>query len=798
MSAVETSLTGDTVELPDTSIYDIFLDLIFQGRGDQILLYTEKKEFSVSDVRALAEHAASVLLHHFHEHSVQEPQVLGLMFSASVERVAYMLAIIKIGSAFVSLDPSLPPPRMKAMLNASRVHFVLASRTMAEYVPETPDVITLVDLLHDTKMSSGIPYVIPKDPLVAVLYTSGSTGAPKAVHLKAMNIINRVVWSWKEYPFAREDRCCMKSSPLFVDSLTELLTPLLRGIPILMVDRRDVIDTQVFLRRIHQGKVTRIVVVPSQLQAMLTMNAIDTSIDFLEFITMVISSGEELPVGLAKQFLQSTKNSVLCNFYGSTETTGDIASINFSSLEDIEKRSVGDHLALGKPVINTHITIKEPVETAFGVRVGEVCVSGKNISGAELEYRMGDLGFIQDNHLYYCGRNDKQIKIRGHRIDANEVEKVVYQSHPAVKQVVVVGVDTDLVAIYETEAKTYPGMLEDEILRNCGRKLPAYMMPVLFRVDAMPLQEHTGKLDKQMLKSLWKSRITCHGDNSVAAIIANVLNISQEEMKMNRSFFDLGGNSLLAVTALSKLNDHDLKISFSDFINTNSIHEIEQILSNKTEIYSNNFDRSAFTIHEFREDDEVEAFGLLAEEFTTNNPLDTAIGTTKSAFLKWMSSISQEMLADGLSFCIRETKTQRLVACCVNFDTSTVINPIAEHSAVLEINEGVEAPVRELLKEEGGRWMDSYLNAVTSSAAPDLKVRLLTLIEDEELRLAKEKGFRGIVTVNSNLVTQCLAEDYGYQLRNQIHVKSFESQGTTPFSAVDDAFFIKCMVKYLH
>jgi hypothetical protein len=163
-----------------------------------------------------------------------------------------------------------------------------------------------------------------------------------------------------------------------------------------------------------------------------------------------------------------------------------------------------------------------------------------------------------------------------------------------------------------------------------------------------------------------------------------------------------------------------------------------------------NFDRSSYSIHPLKTSDKDEVLDLLANEFSANGPLELAVETTPKELKRFFISIFKYFLADKLSFVVRNLQ-KPVVACSGNVDILTeFVDMFIHNAAVIAILDGAERPVRQQLMGEGGRWMV----AVSSSVLPGDRVGLLKLITEEEIRVAKDNGFIGIITTNAHAATQ--------------------------------------------
>ena len=354
--------------------------------------------------------------------------------------------------------------------------------------------------------------------LAYVIYTSGSTGSPKGVLGLHRGTINRFAWMWQAYAFEPEEVCCQKTSLNFVDSVWELFGPLFQGIPTVIVPDEVRKHTHRLIQTLAAHRVTRVVLVPSLLRAILDG---DGSLQRqLSTLKIWISSGETLPVDLAQRFRELLPHSVLLNLYGSSEVSADVTWFDVGMMK-------GDlvSIPIGRPIANTQIYLLDAQLQPVPVGVaGEVCVGGDNLArgyhnrpeltaekfipnpfsdepGARL-YKTGDLArYLPDGNIEFIGRKDYQVKIRGLRVELGEIEAVLGQ-HPSVQRCVIL-VREDIPSDKRLAAYVVP---HDQATKTVGElrnflktKLPEYMVPSAFVfLDTLPLTPN-GKIDRQAL-----------------------------------------------------------------------------------------------------------------------------------------------------------------------------------------------------------------------------------------------------------------------------------------------------------
>ena len=506
---------------------------------------------------------------------------VGLCVERSEDMYAGLLGILKAGGAYVPLDPSYPAASLTGMLEDSKAPVLLTQRSLREKVPSgATRVLTLDD-------ASGFPAegvgalrgTIRPDNAAYVIYTSGSTGRPKGVAGSHRSSLNRFAWMWEAHPFAAGERCCQKTALSFVDSIWEIFGPLLKGIPTVVIPDATVRDPRELARSLSGHGVTRIVLVPSLLRAILDLPADSTG--GLQGLKLWVSSGEALPEELLARFRSSFPNAILLNLYGSSEVAADATAYDASGSDAVDR-----FVPIGRAIANTQVVVVdrqgEPVP--FGVP-GDIRLGGANLArgyharpdrtaerfvpdpfapepGQRL-YVTGDLGRMrEDGNVTYLGRRDHQVKVRGHRVEPGPVEALL-SSHPGVRECAVVArkdatEGNRLIAYVSAAGAAAP---EPEELRAfLKERLPEFMIPSLFvRIEALP-RKPNGKLDRSALPDPTGTDVLRETsyvaprtavEEQLASLWSEVLEV--ERIGTRADFFALGGHSLLGAQLLSRV-----------------------------------------------------------------------------------------------------------------------------------------------------------------------------------------------------------------------------------------------------
>ncbi|HVR99972.1 MAG TPA: amino acid adenylation domain-containing protein [Thermoanaerobaculia bacterium] len=493
----------------------------------------------------------------------------------SLEMVWGLFGILKAGAAYVPVDPDYPAERIAYMLADCRAPVLLVTRRAAASLPPYDGALLYLDELGEAdEESEEEPAVeVLPDHLAYAIYTSGSTGRPKAALNTHTSIVNRLLWMQEEYRLTARDRVLQKTPFSFDVSVWELFWPLLCGAKLVVARPGGHQDAAYLARLIPEEGITVLHFVPSMLEVFLDEPAA-AGCGCLE---RVICSGEALPFALQERFF-SLLGVRLHNLYGPTEAAVDVTHWNC-------RREGGRRLVpIGRPIANTaiHLLDRELRPVPAGV-AGELCIAGVGLArgylgrsdltaerfvphsvaevpGARL-YRTGDLARFQgDGVLEFLGRIDHQVKLRGFRIEPEEIESAL-RGHAGIKSAAVLvhefpGGDRRLVAYVVPAGE---GATSEELRRHLLARLPDYMVPAAFLPLAeLPLSPN-GKLNRRALLALEAggpvlqepAHFRTPLEEIVAGSLASVL--GREHVGRHEDFFAAGGHSLLAVRALGRI-----------------------------------------------------------------------------------------------------------------------------------------------------------------------------------------------------------------------------------------------------
>jgi amino acid adenylation domain-containing protein/non-ribosomal peptide synthase protein (TIGR01720 family) len=484
-----------------------------------------------------------------------------------------LLAIIKAGGAYVPLDPDYPAERLAYMLSDSGVELLLTHTQLLERLPATDGVsVIAMDALHLENWPSHAPGLhLHGDNLAYVIYTSGSTGQPKGVGNTHAALAERLQWMQDTYRLNDSDVLMQKAPISFDVSVWECFWPLITGARLLIAGPGEHRDPHRIAQLVRQFGVTTLHFVPPLLRLFID----EPLADACTSLRRVFSGGEALPAELRNRVLEQWPAVQLHNRYGPTET-----AINVTHWQCT--RADGERSPIGRPLANVICRVLDSELNLVPPGVpGELCISGIGLArgylgrpgltaerfvvdslgeqGARL-YRTGDRArWTDEGVIEYLGRLDQQVKLRGFRVEPQEIEARLL-AQGGVAQTVVLVRDTSageqLIGYYTASNahETEDGQ-SARLKAALSAELPEYMIPAqLIRLDEMPLSP-SGKLDRRALpQPQWQVREHVEPvtelEQQLAGIWCEVLGLAH--VGLHDDFFALGGHSLLATQIISR------------------------------------------------------------------------------------------------------------------------------------------------------------------------------------------------------------------------------------------------------
>ena len=502
---------------------------------------------------------------------IKNGDIVGVCLSRSVDMIAAVLAVYKTGAAYLAFDPEHPSKRINNILQLAEAKFVL---TELVYTNLFYSLVTQINIQESIDLSVENPSIkVPTHSTSFVLFTSGSTGEPKGVLLTHKGLTNVILGLQKKIDFKSGNKLLLVTTIIFDLAQADIFLPLITGGEIILTTNDEAKDGNALLKLIKDRQIDYLEASPATYKYMLETGWVE------KLPIKLTSCGEALSKDLAIELLKRCNE--LYNMYGPTETTIYATAAKINEIDEI---------AIGKPFQNTQIFILDKAGTLLPIGdVGEIFIAGDGVAkgylnkpdltkekfvpcsyvnkAGALMFRTGDLGrFDKDGNIIYLGRKDNQVKIRGLRIELEEIEFHLRKLE-GIKDAVVI-VRNDIVAgqvsivaylINENLNSEQPQTdLIHQWRQSLSEVLPTYFIPNIFaQVKQFPLTA-SGKINRLA----FEKPISSSNENSfeapqselqkqIAHIWCSALKVSS--VGINDNFFDLGGHSLIAIEVMSKI-----------------------------------------------------------------------------------------------------------------------------------------------------------------------------------------------------------------------------------------------------
>ncbi|EPR12948.1 non-ribosomal peptide synthetase [Ruminiclostridium papyrosolvens] len=550
---------------------------------------------------------------------------VGILMDRSEHLVTAALGVLKAGGAYVPINNEFPEERIKAIINDAGIRVVIISKDYQELLSrigpqcKTLEACLCLDNTLEAGNSTGViqfygvealekygsnPLTTEVSPenTAYVIYTSGTTGMPKGVLISHKNVVRLLINDSFQFDFNHNDVWTMFHSFSFDFSVWEMYGALLYGGKLVIAPRTVAADPKEYLELLKKERVTVLNQTPTAFS-----NLINEELDKSEsqlHIRYVIFGGEALKPAMLKDWRRKYPNTKLVNMYGITETT-----VHVTYKEITEKEIESNQSNIGKPIptLTAYIMDKNMKLLPCGVP-GELCVGGDGVSHGYLNrqeltadkfvmnpykpnerlYKSGDLArMLPDGEMEYIGRIDHQVKIRGHRIELGEIESKLLK-HPGIKEAIALVVEDsennkNICAYYMGNKDLTAANLREYL----ATELPGYMIPSYFiGMEKFPLTQN-GKIDKKALPSP-KGNFTTGSEyepprNDLELKLAEVWQsvLEVEKVGIRENFFTLGGDSIKAISLVSKINNvfcTDLYIR--DLYSNQTIGEMALLIAN--------------------------------------------------------------------------------------------------------------------------------------------------------------------------------------------------------------------------
>jgi len=484
------------------TVYEYFKYQV-KSQPEAMAVFDEQRQMTFKELDMLVDTIAAGF--------TEKPHFIGVVMNHSVEMIASILAVLKVGAAYVPVEPSFPSDRIKFIMQECQVDFIITNR---EYAGKLKGMnLHYIEKGMPFEQNKHVESKAKSDDLAYVLYTSGSTGLPKGVMVENRNVCHYVQAFQNEFHPNAGDRMLQYSVCSFDIFVEEVFTTLLSGAALAIPSEDTKSDIKKVMRFVKANNITEISGFPYLLLEMNKLPRIPKS------LRLLISGGDVLRESYITNLLPQVE---VYNTYGPSETTVCASYYRCNGQQALPDGTY----PIGKAVLGTKIEIRdEQMKIVRDGQVGEICIFGNGVSRGYIGerkienqafvtladgrrmYRSGDLGMMErDGNVLFLHRKDTQVMILGKRVEPCEIQNILSQCDEV--ETSVVRSETDEQGLAYLTAYVVPKdrnkFYIKHIKRTMSKFLPPYMIPEFFvRLDSMPITPN-GKVNSRALPIVMK------------------------------------------------------------------------------------------------------------------------------------------------------------------------------------------------------------------------------------------------------------------------------------------------------
>jgi amino acid adenylation domain-containing protein/non-ribosomal peptide synthase protein (TIGR01720 family) len=558
----------------DKTVIELFEEQVKKA-PDNIAVSFEDCILTYRELDNLTDKMAGFLTAHS---AIKKGDLAAIKLERSEYLIVSILAVLKIGAAYVPLDVNYPENRINTIVEETKAKVLIDQQIINDF-----------NLNKESLSAVKLNIDRSSDDLAYVIYTSGSTGTPKGVMISNKSLVNLCFWHTKTYEVNAQSRGTLYAGVAFDASVWEIFPYLISGASLYPIqDDETRFQIENLVSFLKTNKITH-----SYIPSKICQDIIEENVSGLE--TKLLTGGEAL-------VYSKESNLKIYNNYGPTENT--VVATYYDCQSKTDK-----NVPIGKPISNVQVYILNDKLNMQPVGViGELCISGESLSNGYLNneeltnekfienpfksgqkiYKTGDLArWLPDGNIEFMGRIDGQVKIRGYRIELGEIEKQLLSQEGIKHSVVLVKEikgEKCLVAYYVSDYE-----LDKKILtENLSKMLPDYMIPAYYvQLDVIPLTTN-DKVDRKALPDVDDTDLIreeyiapdTEEEFKLIEVWKRVLDI--DKIGVNDNFFALGGNSIKAMMIIGGINKTlGVKINLETFFLNPTVKALALEISNK-------------------------------------------------------------------------------------------------------------------------------------------------------------------------------------------------------------------------
>lgn len=536
------------------------------------------------------------LAHYLLNKGFSKNNIISVCMQKNIDFIITILAVQKIGCAYLPINPAYPVDRIKYIMENSNSIVLIADCPIA-----IKNSLLIQNMDYSNCNAQNPSIHISCEDLAYVIYTSGSTGNPKGVMVRHQNLINFVYCLSRQFKngLTSEDNCLSLANISFDASVFEMFSPLVMGCTLVLYSEDILTDIPLLCDTIFQKNITFLYIPPNILLDVYShLKSLNKPIPINKLFVGV----ESIKNGTLNNYLELNPTMEIVNAYGPTETSIVATFFPYSKNENAE-----NIVPIGFPVDNSHIYIINSCYSLQPIHIpGEIYVCGDNVSKGYLNnmeltnksfipnflgtgqvaYKTGDIGYWNtDGSIQFIGRNDSQIKFRGHRIELGEINNTI-KAFPGIENSFTTIMPVNNIPALCSYVVASSAKIE-ALKKHLKNTLPYYMVPShIVQLDKMPVNLN-GKIDKTKLPliNINKTKITL-AQNKTEEILLDIWKsiLGLEKISTNSDFFELGADSLCSIKLISEIYEKlNIKIPVKVIFEHRTIISLAQYIDKKSE-----------------------------------------------------------------------------------------------------------------------------------------------------------------------------------------------------------------------
>lgn len=574
---------------------------------NHIALITQERQISYEKLNEQINQLAHYLKNHHH---TEPDQLIAVYLDQSHWTLISLLGILKSGAAYLPLDPQYPAHRISHILNETKTKVIISTQTLAQQLRDVKKIdlekITLIEL-DNPDITSELEQQINTNPrtpmssrsLAYVMYTSGASGKPKGIQIEHKGVVNQITWMNSAYPVHTTDRILQKTPYTFDMSVWELFCANWYGATVVLCNPAKHNEPEYLSTLIQDEQITHIQFTPTMLSEF--ANTLANRKINLNSLRHLFCCGETLETSTVNKIKKILPTVRIHHLFCVIETSACVLSHDY-----IDQKPA----CIGKAIANNRAYVLDQKLRPVPIGVsGELHIAGDGVARGYIKqakltaqqfisnpfqteeekqanrydrlYKTGYLVCWQpDGNLDFLGRNDKQVKLQSYRIELTEIEHIL-SGYQGIQQNLVTVIDNHLIAYYVAWKLIDPAKIQAHL----AEYLPAYMVPDCFVFLKNFPTTANGKIDRKQLpiptisSTKPANQAVSEIETQVKSIYAEVLNLKLGQINVTDDFFNLGGNSILAIQLVNRLNQlAQTTVYVKDILELRTIGAISSLL----------------------------------------------------------------------------------------------------------------------------------------------------------------------------------------------------------------------------